>query len=68
GMDRFVRKYQPELYDDWSRGINVTSHPEDEQMLKNNTTIVRSSPTKTRLPIHCKSSKSKKNSCLGERF
>ncbi|CAM4802777.1 unnamed protein product [Rotaria magnacalcarata] len=60
GMDRFVRKYQPELYDDWSRGINVTSHPEDEQMLKNNTTIVRSSPTKTRLPIHCKSSKKSK--------
>ena len=50
GMDRFVLKYQPELYNDWCRGINLTRHPEEEQMdLLTNTTIIRSSPTKTRL-------------------
>jgi hypothetical protein len=59
GMDRFVLKYQPELYNDWCRGINLTSHPEDEQISINNTTIIRSSPTKKRLPRNKNSSKSK---------
>ncbi|CAF1569933.1 unnamed protein product [Rotaria sp. Silwood1] len=54
-MDLFVHKYQPELYNDWCRGINLTSHPEDEQMLTNNKIIIRSSPTKKRLPINHKS-------------
>jgi hypothetical protein len=60
GMDRFVLKYQPELYNDWCRGINLTPHPEDEQMSNNNTTIIRSSPTKKRLPRNNNSLKSKK--------
>ncbi|CAF3684619.1 unnamed protein product [Adineta steineri] len=51
GMDRFVLKYQPELYNDWCRGINLTSHPEDESIPIHTTTIVRSSPTKKRLPL-----------------
>ena len=29
-MDRFVYKYQPELYEDWCRGVNLTVHPEDK--------------------------------------
>ncbi|CAF1597321.1 unnamed protein product [Adineta ricciae] len=49
GMDRFVLKYQPELYTDWRHGINVTSHPEDDFTPIANATIVRSSPTKRRL-------------------
>lgn len=51
GMDRFVSKYQPELYNDWCRGINLTRHPEDEPIETSNTTttIIRSSPTKRRL-------------------
>ncbi|UJR31768.1 hypothetical protein I4U23_019246 [Adineta vaga] len=54
GMDRFVLKYQPELYNDWCHGINSTSHPENEPMSINNTIIVRSSPTKKRLfKNHC---------------
>ena len=62
GMDRFVLKYQPQLYDDWCHGINLTSHPEDGQMLTINTTIMRSSPTKKRLSINKNYSiKSKKN-------
>lgn len=32
-MDRFVCKYQPELYDDWCRGVNLTPHPEDQLLL-----------------------------------
>ncbi len=60
GMDRFVLKYQPELYNDWCRGINLTPHPEDEQMSNNNKTIIRSSPTKKRLPRNNNSLKSKK--------
>lgn len=35
-MDVFVRKYQPELYNDWCRGINSTPHPEDIALLKTN--------------------------------
>jgi jumonji domain-containing protein 2 len=54
GMDRFVLKYQPELYNDWCRGVHSTPHPEDEQISTNNTTIIRSSPTKRRLPIKSK--------------
>ncbi len=62
GMDRFVLKYQSELYNDWCRGINLTSHPEDEQM-----SIIRSSPTKKRLPINNNNNnllKSKKKFCF----
>lgn len=59
GMERFVLKYQPELYNDWCRGINLTPHPEDEQALNNNRTITRSSPTKIRLPMNSKMLKSK---------
>jgi jumonji domain-containing protein 2 len=59
GMDRFVLKYQPELYDDWCRGLNLTTHPEDKQTLTI-PTIVRSSPTKRRLPVNNNSTKSKK--------
>ncbi len=33
-MDPFVYKYQPELYEDWCRGINLTPHPEDKQLTK----------------------------------
>ena len=32
-MDPFVSKYQPELYDDWCRGVNLTPHPEDQLLL-----------------------------------
>ncbi|CAF0895237.1 unnamed protein product [Rotaria sordida] len=35
-MDAFVYKYQPELYEDWCRGINLTPHPEDIQFSKIN--------------------------------
>ncbi|CAF3671403.1 unnamed protein product [Rotaria sp. Silwood1] len=35
-MDTFVYKYQPELYEDWCRGINLTPHPEDKQLCKIN--------------------------------
>lgn len=58
GMDRFVLKYQPELYNDWCRGINLTRHPEDEPMETTNTTIIRSSPTKKRLPKNNRTAKS----------
>ena len=43
-MDQFVQKYQPELYDDWCRGLNLTPHPEDR--LKQS--VLRTSPTKQR--------------------
>ncbi|CAF2737799.1 unnamed protein product [Rotaria sp. Silwood2] len=68
GMDLFVHKYQPELYNDWCRGINLTSHPEDEQMLTNNITIIRSSPTKKRLPINNKSKTSTDTSLTSKPF
>ncbi|CAF1325651.1 unnamed protein product [Rotaria sordida] len=64
GMDLFVLKYQPELYNDWCRGINVTSHPEDAQMVANNRTIIRSSPTKKQLSINNKSSKTSTDTSL----
>ena len=35
-MDVFVYKYQPELYEDWCRGINLTQHPENRQWSKVN--------------------------------
>ncbi|CAF4514474.1 unnamed protein product, partial [Rotaria sp. Silwood2] len=35
-MDTFVYKYQPELYEDWCCGINLTPHPEDKQLSKTN--------------------------------
>jgi hypothetical protein len=35
-MDQFVYKYQPALYEDWCRGINITPHPEDKQLEKIN--------------------------------
>jgi len=53
-MDRFVLKYQPDLYDDWSKGIQLTLHPEDKQIRQANSTIIRSSPTKKRLRINSK--------------
>lgn len=33
-MDPFVYKYQPELYEDWCRGVNLTPHPEDQLLTK----------------------------------
>ncbi len=69
GMDRFVLKYQPELYHDWCRGINLTPHPEDEHMSSISTaTIIRSSPTKKRLPISHQSLKGKEKSALPTYF
>jgi [histone H3]-trimethyl-L-lysine9/36 demethylase len=47
-MDPFVFKYQPNLYDDWCRGINTSSHPEDQQSEQVKQAILRSSPTKKR--------------------
>jgi hypothetical protein len=48
-MDRFVYKYQPELYEDWCRGINTTPHPEDKYSSKINKTSLGNSLTKKRL-------------------
>ena len=51
-MDRFVLRYQPELYNDWRQGVHRTRHPEHEPMSAHHQrTIVRSSPTKKPLPI-----------------
>ncbi|CAF4027552.1 unnamed protein product [Rotaria magnacalcarata] len=39
-MDVFVHKYQPELYEDWCRGINSTPHPEDKPSSRINKNIL----------------------------
>ncbi|KAL4236107.1 Lysine-specific demethylase 4B [Mactra antiquata] len=30
-MDTFVKRFQPEKYDDWKEGKDLASHPEDDQ-------------------------------------
>ena len=61
GMDRFVFKYQPELYDDWCRKVNPTKHPEENEstLVANIPAVVRSSPTKRLLVNNQISVKSK---------
>ncbi len=51
-MDAFIYKYQPELYEDWCRGINLTPHPEDKQFAKITKTISGNLVTKKRLSIN----------------
>jgi hypothetical protein len=58
-MDPFVYKYQPELYEDWCRGINLTPHPEDIQLKKLNQPILGNSFAKKTLSTNLNSNKSK---------
>jgi len=29
-MDCFVKRYQPDIYDQWKAGLDLAPHPEDE--------------------------------------
>ncbi len=58
-MDPFVYKYQPELYEDWCRGINLTPHPEDIELTKINKPILENSFAKKTLSTNLNSNKSK---------
>ncbi|UJR14914.1 hypothetical protein I4U23_001897 [Adineta vaga] len=51
-MDPFVFKYQPELYEDWCRGINLTPHPEDNYLTKLNKSNSSSSVRKKQLSVN----------------
>ncbi|CAF3483655.1 unnamed protein product [Adineta steineri] len=57
-MDQFVYKYQPECYEDWCRGVNLTPHPEDIQLSKINKPILSNSLIKKRLLTNQNSNKS----------
>jgi jumonji domain-containing protein 2 len=59
-MDPFVYKYQPELYEDWCRGINSTPHPEDLYAAKLTKPVMDGSLTKKRLSVNSNSNKSKR--------
>ncbi|CAF1410021.1 unnamed protein product [Adineta steineri] len=57
-MDQFVYKYQPECYEDWCRGVNLTPHPEDIQLSKINKPVLSNSLIKKRLLTNQNSNKS----------
>ncbi|CAH8569693.1 unnamed protein product [Schistosoma turkestanicum] len=44
-MDPFVKRFQPELFDDWKNGKNLSPHPLDEYLMKETGHTVESKPT-----------------------
>jgi hypothetical protein len=63
-MDRFIYKYQPDLYEDWCRGINLTPHPEEKKMFTETLLTKKNSSSNTEQIQHHEHVSDERYACI----